>query len=368
MRINVIGTRGFPNVPGGVERHCESIYYRIASKECTVTVFRRKRYIKKIGNGTLSKHITFKDIYSPKNRNLETLVHSITCALCCIVDRPDLIHIHNIGPALVLPLLKLFKVKTVVTYHSKNYQQEKWGYFAKKVLVFGEKMAFNLADKVIFVSINEFKNTSCLKKIHIPNGVELQKSTDETPFLNKIGLLSGEYILFVGRFVPEKGIVDLINSYKKINCKEKLVLAGDADHTTEYSKIIYDLAKKDSRIILTGYITGNPLNELYSNTKVFVLPSHNEGFPIVLLEALNHGVPVLASNIQANMEVADSKNITYFKTGSILDLARKLRTILIAKKSCPEKREQLNNYLKAYNWDTISKRTLNLYREIIESR
>ncbi|MDD4361936.1 MAG: glycosyltransferase family 4 protein [Bacteroidales bacterium] len=276
MRIYVIGTRGFPGIQGGVEKHCESLYPLIAREGWRVTVFRRKPYFDSDNGSITYNNIDFKDIWTIKEKSFEAIIHSFIAALICIVERPDIVHLHNIGPSLVLPLLKLGWLKTVVTYHSPNYEHSKWSNLAKFILKTGERFVSMFADQVIFVSKTQLDKVPCKNKTLIANGVFTPAPSDSSAYLKDIGLQPKQYILAVSRFVPEKGLHDLIEAYSSLDTPCRLVIAGDADHETDYSRELKESAEADDRIVLTGYITGEPLNQIYSHARLFVLPSYHE--------------------------------------------------------------------------------------------
>lgn len=180
----------------------------------------------------------------------------------------------------------------------------------------------------------------------------------------QIGVEPGRYILAVARFVPEKGLHDLIEAFNALECNYKLVIAGEADHETDYSKKLRRMASEDDRIILTGYITGEPLNQVYSHVRFFVLPSYHEGLPIVLLEALSYGLPVLVSDIPANKEVKLPAE-RYFRCGDIDDLKEKMETLLHKEVSEEERKEMRTQIEKKYNWDKIAEQTIEVYRKVL---
>lgn len=367
MRISVIGTRGFPGIQGGVEKHCESLYPLIGRKGNLVTVYRRKPYIFTENKNSKYFGICFSDLWTLKSKNFETIIHSFMAALKCLYLRPDVVHIHNIGPALVLPLLKLGGLKVVVTYHSPNYKHSKWGKIAKKVLLFGERLVGRLADKTIFVSQTQADLFLGKRKICIPNGVDFQSPAVSETYIDRIGIEKDRYILAVARFTPEKGLDVLLKAFLSMKTEYKLVIAGDADHETPYSKKIRKLAAESDRIVLTGYISGKSLNQVFSHARIFVLPSYHEGLPIALLEAMSYGLSVLVSDIPANIEVGLSED-RYFTCGDVDDLQKKLNILIEKPITHAEKQAMQTNVAEKYNWDKIADQTVDVYRNILNQR
>ena len=157
--VYVFGTRGFPNVQGGVEKHCEQLYPELTSKY-NISIFRRIPFLKKNAE-KVYKGIRFIDLPSTRIKGFEPFFHSFLCTIYCIIKRPDIVHIHNIGPGMFIPLLKLAGLKVVLTYHSANYEHKKWNYISRKILKFSEWIAVNGSTAVIFVN----KKQMCLFKI-----------------------------------------------------------------------------------------------------------------------------------------------------------------------------------------------------------
>lgn len=194
----------------------------------------------------------------------------------------------------------------------------------------GEKLGGCYADEVIIISkvIQNIIFTPCHRQgVLIPSGVEIPVKSTRTDFLAKWGLNPGQYILTVGRFVPERGFHDLIDAFSGHFKDFKLVIAGDADHETPYSADLRKKAMEDKRIILTGFITGDDLNQIYTDAALFVLPSYHDGLPIALLEALSYNISVLVSDVPANKEsgLNDSR---YFVCGDVEDLRKKMGYLL----------------------------------------
>lgn len=368
MEVFVIGTRGFPNIQGGVEKHCESLYRLIAKKDSSIrmTVFRRKPYLQK--KTIVDNSIDFIDLWTVRNKYLETIIHSFQAAIFCIFKRPDLVHIHNIGPALVLPLLKIVGLKAVVTYHSDNYNHEKWGSLARSVLKIGEWFVGRMADRIIVVSKRQLDLFAHKENVlNIPNGVKLTSPPTSNKAIQALGLVPGEYILSVARFVPEKGLDVLVRAFRKYNGKLKLVIAGDADHETTYSKNLKRQIAFDSRIIAPGYISGDLLADIFSKARVFIIPSYHEGLPIALLEALGYGIPAFASDIPANREIG-LPDRCYFKTGDIKDLLNKIEFVSDIILTPEEKERQIKAISEKYDWESIAKQTIDVYKVIARNQ
>jgi len=365
MKIFVTGTRGIPDIPGGVEKHCQELFPRIAEKGHEVLLCTRSSYItQKIDEWG---NIRLIECYAPRIKSLEAIVHTFIALLKARRYRPDVVHIHSIGPSLLTPVARMLGFKVVITNHGPDYDRRKWGRLAKFVLRGGERIGGLYATEIIVISkvIAAIIQERCARESTlIYNGVDFPEKSKKTDFLRNINVEPDAYILAVARFVPEKGLHDLIDAFRSIRGGYKLVIAGDADHETEYSRNLKKLSKGDPRIIMTGYLTGEPLNQLYSHARLFVLPSYHEGLPIVLLEALSYGLPVLVSDIPANREVELPRE-RYFRCGDVADLKDRL-TIFLERELTKEEQQYIRGQIQSkYNWDTIAEETINVYRKVV---
>ena len=354
MRICVIGTRGFPSIEGGVEKHCEMLYPFLAGN-AQIVVFRRKAYVTEHCE---YKNIHFIDLMSTTIKGLETVIHSLLSVIHTIKMRPDVVHFHNIGPGMFIPLVKLFSIPVVLTYHSPNYEHRKWGIFAKILLRFSESLALRFADRVIFV--NRFQMEKYAYKVrakseYIPNGILLPKSLNEKDYIETRGIKPGKYILSVGRITPEKGFHTLISAFKELGMEDvQLVIAGGVEHETGYMTQLQELSK-GSNVIFIGFVKGETLAQLYSHAALFVLASENEGFPLVLLEAMGYQRDVLVSDIPGT-RLVDLKEEDYFPVGDVAALTQGLRDKL--------QEERCRTYdLTGYDWQKIADRTFGVLRE-----
>ena len=360
MNIFVFGTRGFPDIQGGVEKHCEELYSAMPEK-FSITVFRRKPFLNKDSPKQI-KQIHFIDLISTRIKGFESLFHSFLSTLYCIFHRQDIVHVHNIGPGIFIPLLKLFRRKVVLTYHSPNYEHEKWSWFARFILRIGEKFALIGANAIIFVNYEQLKKVSekiQKKSFYIPNGVKYSERSEHTDYLKKYDLVPQKYILTVGRITLEKGFDYLIDAFLSLSDNNyKLVISGTIDHKTSYSKMLFEKVRQHESIVMTGFVKGEELRQLYSHTKLFVLPSFNEGFSLVLLEAMNYKLNVLVSNIPATKGMKLPSDF-YFQVGDKENLLQKLQHKL-------QQPYSLINYdLSAYQWNNIAEQTVRIYQQLI---
>ena len=362
MKIVVTGTRGFPGVQGGIESHCEHLYSQLHKKERAITVFTREPYV----NSQLHTYngIELITLTCPKHKFLEAVVHTFKSVVKARSLKPDILHIHAIGPSLFVPLARLLGMKVVITHHGPDYKRKKWSKPAKLFLMFCERMGALFANKVITIAKNisddlmiQYGRESTV----IPNGVLIPDTAETTEVLDEYDLKKQKYVLVVGRLVPEKGFDDLIDAFRLAALEDwKLVIVGDADHEDRYSMELKQKVQGIENVVMTGFLKGQPLNEIYSHAGLFVLPSYYEGLPIVLLEAMSYGLSCLASSIPANKNV-ELEEDRFFQAGDIEALADKLK--VYTKKSWAEsdRDAQLKLIEEKYNWVRIAEATYRVY-------
>jgi glycosyltransferase involved in cell wall biosynthesis len=367
LNVMLLGLRGFPNVQGGVEKHAEHLFPILSNLGCKVNVLARSPYQpSNIGNEW--KGIQFRWLWAPKTKGLEAIVHSFIGVIYAAIKRPDILHIHAVGPGLVTPLARLLGLKVVMTHHGPDYERQKWGALAKFVLRVGEYFSMRLANERIVVSqgirslvFRQYGRDS----IFIPNGTDLPDIPQTDAALQRFGLISRQYILLVSRLVPEKRHFDLIEAFRRTDLPNwKLVFVGDSDHPDAYSRQLLDAGNQVPNVVFTGFQSGISLTELYAHAGLFVLPSSHEGLPIALLEALSYGLPAVVSDIEANLEIGLSGE-HYFPLGNVSLLAERIRDFACRIDSS-EIREMRRSWVKErYNWDHIASRTFAVYQKVV---
>lgn len=362
MKIVVTGTRGIPNIMGGVETHCEELFPRIASKGFDVTVIRRQSYVR----DTLTEWqgVRFVDVETPKKKSFEAIIHTFRATLMARRLGADVLHMHAIGPALLVPFAKLLGLKVVFTHHGPDYDRDKWGFAAKTMLKLGEWMGCKYADDVIVISnvIKDLIAKRCDRTEHVHliyNGVPEPEICEYPEYFQELGIQKGKYILGMCRFVPEKRLHDLVKAFSSINhlpSDIKLVLAGDTDFEDDYSRGLKQMARENG-VVLTGFVRGKKLHSLLTNALCYSLPSSHEGLPIALLEAMSYHLPVITSAIPANLEVGLDSSC-YHEVGDVAALASKLEVII------NQPLQRIDYDMRKYNWDVIANQVSEIYNSL----
>ena len=375
LRIAMIGHKRIPSREGGIEIVVEELAVRMAALGHRVDVYNRyghhvsgKKYEQEYGwkGRKFYKGVRVYIVPTFKASSLNAIVYSFFATVRALFGRYDVLHYHAEGPCAMLWLPKLFHKKILVTVHGLDWQRAKWGNFASYVIKFGEKMAAKYADEVIVLSDNVqkyFADTYNRQVTYIPNGINRPTLRDAQLITEKYGLVKDSYILFLGRIVPEKGLHYLIEAFLKLDTDKKLVITGGNSQAVEYMSRIHRMAAQDDRIIMTDFVQGQMLEELYTNAYAYILPSDVEGMALSLLEAMSYGNCCLVSDICENTEVVEDKALV-FRKSDVKDLRKKLKYMLAHPETVQSYAEQSADFICGkYNWDEIVDETVRLYRK-----
>lgn len=374
LRIAMIGHKRIPSREGGIEIVVEELAVRMAAKGHKLDAYNRyghhvsgKKYDEEYGRGDRKfyKGIRVRIIPTFHSSKLNAIVYSFFATIRALFTPYDIIHYHAEGPCAMLWIPKIFRKRIIVTVHGLDWQRAKWGNFASFVIKFGEKMAAKHADEVIVLSENVqryFKDTYDRDTVFIPNGIARPENKPAELIKEKYGLEKDGYFLFLARIVPEKGLHYLIEAFGKIDTDKKLVIAGGNSQAVSYMEKIHKMAAEDKRIIMTDFVQGQILEELYSNAYAFVLPSDVEGMALSLLEAMSYGNCCLVSDICENTEVVEDKALS-FRKSDVMDLREKLEYLLQHPEKVEEYKQQSTDFICGkYNWDDVVEQTLQIYK------
>lgn len=359
----MFGHKTVPSHRGGIEVAVEALAVRMARSGHEVTLFNRGKntaITTDIYNGVHIRSVPVIDI-----SGIAAVMGSVFAAIQAVFRRYDCIHIHAEGPALMTFLPHMFGIRTVVTIHGLDWKRSKWGKFASWYLKLGEKCAAKYADEIIVLSNatqEYFRETYGRETVYIPNGVEPVQKRDAAAILDQWRLRKDEYLLYLGRIVPEKELLTLIESFKGVKTDKKLVVAGSPKDMPSYYEQVRQAAAEDPRIVLVGFAQGQVLEELFTNSYLYCLPSNIEGMPISLLEALSFGNCCVCSDIAECTEVIGEDGFI-FPVGNIQKLRELLQQLCDKQILVEDCKNRVSRHFIPMSWDEVASRTLELYQQ-----
>ena len=371
LNIAMLGQKHVPSREGGVEIVVEELSTRMVQRGHDVTCYNRKGHHisgKEFDSKKLREYkgVKLKSVFTINRKGLAAMTSSLFASIRVALGRYDVVHYHAEGPCGMLWIPRLFGKRCIATIHGIDWQRAKWNGFATKYIRFGERIAAKCADEIIVLSRHVqdyFYETYNRKTVFIPNGVNKPEKKEADLIKDRWGLEKDDYILFLGRLVPEKGITYLLKAFRGGHTDKKLVISGGSSDTEDFEKELRKLAEDDERIIFTGFTEGQELEELYSNAYIYVLPSDLEGMPLSLLEAMSYGNCCLTSDIPECTEVVEDKAVI-FKKGDIEDLRAKLQYLSDNPDIVQRYKETVSDFIcNKYNWEDIVDKTLELYKE-----
>ena len=375
LNIAMLGHKVVPSRRGGIELVLTSLCPLLVSDGCRITCFNRSNspveneYCGTVKGGYY-KGVRLKTVPALDVKGLAAVTSSHFAAFRAAVGPYNIVHFHAEGPCAAMWIPKLFGKKCIATVHGLDWKRDKWrGGPGAAFIHLGEWMCVKLADEIIVLNKENqqyFEEKYGRKTVLIPNGVDRPEIRAPKLITEKYGLEGNDYILSLSRLTREKGIHLLIEAYKKLDTDKKLVIAGPASDTDDYVASLKQMAAGDPDIIFTDFVSGETLDELYSNAYVYVLPSNLEGMPLSLLEAMAYGNAVVASDISEIAEVAEGHALL-FKMGDSADLKAKLEELLKDLQRVEDMQKSSPAYiLSKYNWADVAARTVELYKGLVK--
>ncbi|MBP9760728.1 MAG: glycosyltransferase family 4 protein [Candidatus Magasanikbacteria bacterium] len=374
MHIAMIGQKGMPAIHGGVEQHVDGLSRRLVQHGVQVTVYARKWYAQDMVTDIEGVHIQY--VPTIHTKHLDAIVHTLFATIHAIRSQVDIIHYHGVGPSLLSWIPRVFAshIRIITTFHSIDRKHQKWNGIARLMLRFGEWTACQFAHKTIAVSrtIQQYaRDVYDAHAEYIPNAVALRPKTAETNRIRAWSLTPQKYVLMVSRLIPHKGAHYLIDAWKRIQEKNpkllagmKLVIVGDGYYTDTYVEALHAQAEDMPDVVFMGFQSGETLHQLYSHARFAVHPSDNEGLPIVVLEAMSYGLPVLVSDILEHRDLI-TDTAYQFTAGSIDDLAKKMSDLIETdvRILATVGEEHKHTIEKEYEWNKIVASLVHVYTE-----
>ena len=361
MRIAMMGSRGVPALYGGSETAIEEIGERLVQKGHEVAVYCRRHNSKT--DEKYHKGMRRVVLPSLNTKNLDTPTHTFLSTLHALIfARPDVIHFHGIGNAIVLPLLKLARVRSVITIDGPDWERPKWGPLARMVLKLSARMASRMADALIIdnrIAQRYFAENFGTTSAYVPYGayLEPEEGTDE---LERLGFEDRRYILFVGRLIPDKGVHLLVEAFEGVKTDMKLAIVGDNPYFPDYIERLK--ATKDSRIKFLGYVFGRPYRQLCSHAHIYAHPLLVDGTSPALLQAMGFGNCILSSAVPEAMDVIGDAGFS-FRYDDAKDLRRVLQKLIEDPALVEQARHKARQRVaELFNWDRVTAEHEQVYR------
>src|ERR1700761_3629479 len=357
MRIAAFGFRSIPPSKGaaGADKFAIELFPRLVKRGHTVTAYNR-RYPDVFVDITDYKGVKIKTIKTTKRKGFDTLLHSFKCT-CDIIFRntADVVHIQNGGNSIWALPLRLFGKKVFISQDGVDWKRDKWPWYGKLYLRLSTFITAHLPNEVIFDNViakRLFEDRFKKKYKFIPFGSEVEPGTGDISILNNLGLEKGNYYLFVGRFIPDKGLHYLIPGFKNSKSNKKLVLIGGSPNPSPYEKELLDMAS--DQIIFPGYVYGNDVNTLMLNSYCYIQPSDVEGLSPVVLTVMGLNVPLIVSDIEEN-EYAVLDTARKFKKGNIESLTDEIN---FCENNYPQMlalaQKAQQRALSVFNWENVA--------------
>jgi glycosyltransferase involved in cell wall biosynthesis len=327
LRIAAFGFRTIPPSEGaaGADKFAMELYPRLVQQGHSVVAYNRRypNVFVKIRDYKGVKIKTFKTI---NKKGFDTFLHSFKCTFDIIVhNTADIVHIQNGGNSIWALPLRLFGKKVFISQDGIDWKREKWPWYGKMYLKLSSYITAYFPNEIIFDNVlakqlyeQKFKRTFQ----YIPFGSEVEKVSNDEGIFKKYNLNKGEYYLFVGRFIPDKGLHYLISAFINSNSNKKLVLVGGSPNPSMYEQKLRQRANEN--VVFTGFVYGEDVTRLMLNSYCYIQPSDVEGLSPVVLSIMGLGVPLIVSDIPEN-EYAVRDTALKFKKADIGSLTEKIK-------------------------------------------
>lgn len=369
LRIAFIGQKGIPAHFGGIEFHVDELSRRLVQRGHRVSVYVRSWYT--AGNLTTFEGIELVHTPTIRSKHLDAFLHSFTSSVHALGQDYDIVHYHALGPSFFAWIPRFRGQKCVVTIHALDWQRPKWGRGARAFLKMTERTAMYLPHATIAVShaLQARFEGKYARPIHyIPNGVNVPPLTPAHLISEQYGLLGQDYVLYLGRLVPEKRVDWLIEAFCRTSSPLRLVIAGDDQDARGHTRYLQQRVGGDRRVFFTGTVGGQIKEELLSNALCYATASNVEGLPIAVLEAMAHARCCLASDIPPHREIIEpGRDGLLFAQDDSETLAGALEDLFAQSSDYRQAlgREARRHVEKRYSWDSVADAMEALYARLL---
>lgn len=368
MRIAAFGFRSIPPREGcaGADKFASELLPRLVKRGHEVVAYNRL-YRGQEMVGECFEGVSLKYFRTVSGKGFDTLLHSFKCTLDIIFrNRADIVHIQNGGNSIWALFLRIAGKKAVISQDGIDWNRDKWPWYGRLYLRLSSFITAHIPNAVIFDNIfakEHFEKRFRKRFDFVPFGSDVPEIKDDETIFMKLGLKEKEYFLFVGRFIPDKGLHYLIPAFEKVKTEKKLVLVGGSPNPSDYEKKL--LATRDNRIVFPGYVYGEDSLRLMKNAYCYIQPSDVEGLSPVILNVMGLGTPLICSDIKENLYAVGDDAIL-FRKGNIESLTEALEKSLNSHAELAENAGRAQKrILSTYTWDSVTDEHIVIFHKLL---
>jgi glycosyltransferase involved in cell wall biosynthesis len=364
MRIAMIGIKAIPASFGGFETAVDEISRGLVRRGAQVVVYNRSRMSTYAGSNY--EGVQLVNLPSPRSKNLSTIMHAFLSTLHICFHPVDVVHYFTTGTTILAPLPRLLGMRIVCSVDGTDWQRSKWGRLARLYLRLSERLAVWFCDGLVADSrdvMRYYQQAHGASSCFIPYGMR-EPASEGAEWLERLGLESRQYVLFVGRLVPENNVHQLTRAFERVGTEKKLVIVGDDPWEKEYVRSLK--STRDPRVLFTGGVYGAGYEQLQRNAYLFVLPDEVGGTHPALVEAMGFGNCVLVNDTASNLEVIGDAGFSYRGREEDRDLSRQLQFLLDNPETVSSYRAKAAQRARLnYSWDQVVSDHLVFYKQVL---
>ena len=368
-RLRIAAFGGFRTIPpkeggAGSDKFAFELYPRLVRLGCDLIAYCRiYPGERRVQMADEFQGVRLKYFSTVSKAGFDTLFHSLKSTFDIIFhNTADVVHLHSGANSIWAIILRCAGKKVYITQFAMDWKRDKWPWYGKLFYRFSNYLTAYFPTAVVFDNIftqEYFEKKFKREYYFIPYGSEVKEPPAVSPILDKLGISADNYILFVGRFIPDKGVHLLIRAFETVKTDMKLVLVGGSPNPGTYEHEIHQTT--DNRIIFAGYVYGDDTNFLMKNAFVYVQPSLIEGLSPVILTVMGLGTPLICSDIAENKFIT-KENAAHFASGDSNSLAEQLIYCIENPGLIREKAELgRKDILTRFNWDSVAEKYLELF-------
>jgi len=365
VKIAMIGIKAIPARFGGFETAVDELSRGLVKLGHQVRVYNRTGM--STWEGREYAGVELVTLPTVRSKNLSTIVHAFLATMHVIFHRVDVVHYFTTGATLFAPIPRLLGMKVVCSVDGTDWQRGKWGRFARWYLRLSERLSVLFCEGLISDSrdvMRYYRETYGAESCLIAYGMREARSEGQE-WLERFGLRSRDYVLFVGRLVPENNIHHLIRAFENTRSEKKLVIVGDDPWEKVYVRSLK--STRDPRVVFTGGVYGEGYEQLQRNAYLFVLPDEVGGTHPALVEAMGYGNCVLVNDTPSNVEVTSDAGLSYRGAEGADDLCKKLQMLVNDPQVIQEYRVKASERAQMhYRWENVVQLHAAFYQNVLD--